>query len=149
MVLYLVAPFYLRLIRRCPSWRWLPAVAMVWAVMVQYYPPVHSLVGHVEIFWSRVPIFLLGINFGSMVQEKRTLEGSALWLLLLTLALSLTMCLEFEESWRGRFPLFIIVNVQKYDLGYVLTSLITIVVSLALAFVLHHLVAFVTRFLPR
>ena len=44
---------------------------------------------------------------------------------------------------------FILVNVQKYDLGYVLTSLITIVVSLALAFVLHHLVAFITRFLPR
>ena len=171
---------------------------MVWAVMVQYYPPVHSLVGHVEIFWSRVPIFLLGINFGSMVAEKRTLEGSALWLLLLTLVLSLMMCLEFEESWRGRFPLFlermvyiplaislalllahclekaprwllrgmafvgilsleaylihlhfILVNVQKYGLGYVLTSLITIVVSLALAFVLHHLVAFITRFLPR
>lgn len=198
MALYLIAPFYLRLIRRNPSWRWLPAVAMVWAVMVQYYPPVHSLVGHVEIFWSRVPIFLLGINFGSMVAEKRTLEGSALWLLLLTLVLSLMMCLEFEESWRGRFPLFlermvyiplaislalllahclekaprwllrgmafvgvlsleaylihlhfILVNVQKYDLGYVLTSLITIVVSLALAFVLHHLVAFITRFLPR
>lgn len=198
MVLYLIAPFYIRLILRHPTWRWLPVVAMVWAVMVQYYPPVHSLVGHVEIFWSRIPIFLLGINCGLLVAEKRSMEGSALWLLLLTLLLSLVMCLEFEESWRGRFPLFlermvyiplaislslllshlfekaphwllrgmafvgmlsleaylihlhfILVNVQKYHLGYVLTALITIVVSLVLAYLLHHLVAFITRFLPR
>lgn len=108
MMLYTVAPFYMELIRKHPSYRWLlVAVTIVWAVMVQYYPPVHRSVGHVEIFWSRIPIFLLGINCGQWVKEKRTMEGAALWGVLLLFILSFMMCIEFENHWRGKFPLFL------------------------------------------
>ena len=68
MMMYTFAPFYMQLIIRWPSYRWLPVLFMVWAVMVQYYPPVHASVGHVEIFWSRIPIFLIGINCGKWVK---------------------------------------------------------------------------------
>ena len=107
MMMYVFAPFYMELIRRHPVYRWLPVVAMVWATMVQYMPPIHDAVGHIEIFWSRIPIFLIGINCGELVKQKRPIEPSAIWLLLVTFGLSLWMCIEFENHWRGHFPLFL------------------------------------------
>ena len=107
MAMYVFAPFYMELIRRHPVYRWMPVVAMVWAVMVQYMPPIHDAVGHIEIFWSRIPIFLIGINCGELVKQKKPIEPSALWLLLITFGLSLWMCIEFENHWRGHFPLFL------------------------------------------
>ena len=107
MALYVIAPAYMKLIIKHPAYRWTPVVAMVLAVMVQYYPPVHQAVGHLEIFFSRVPIFLIGVNLGAWVKEGRTLDGQALWLVIAAFVMSLAMCVEFEESWRGRFPLFI------------------------------------------
>lgn len=107
MVMYAFAPFYMKLIRKHPEYRWLVAAAMAFCVMVQYYPPVHRAVGHVEIFWSRIPIFLIGINMGAWVKERKKLDGSAIWLILLLFVMSLAMCIEFEQHWRGRFPLFL------------------------------------------
>ena len=107
MAMYVFAPFYMELIRRHPVYRWMPVVAMVWAVMVQYMPPIHEAVGHIEIFWSRIPIFLIGINCGELVKQKKPIEPSVLWLLLITFGLSLWMCIEFENHWRGHFPLFL------------------------------------------
>ncbi len=107
LAMYLFAPFYMELIRRHPVYRWMPVVAMVWATMVQYMPPIHDAVGHIEIFWSRIPIFLIGINCGELVKQKREIEPSAIWLLLITFGLSLWMCIEFENHWRGHFPLFL------------------------------------------
>ncbi len=107
MALYLCAPFYMQLIRKYPSCRWMPVVFLVWMVMVQYMPFVHSSVGHVEIFWSRVPIFLLGINCGQWVMDGKRMEPQALWLTLLLFVMSLAMCMELEQHWRGHFPLFI------------------------------------------
>ena len=198
MMMYTFAPFYMKLVLRHPVYRWMPVVAMVWAVMVQYYPPVHQQVGHVEIFWSRIPIFLLGINCGQAVKEGRRLERSAIWLILLVFVLCFMMCIEFEEHWRGRFPLFlermvyipftvaillllvqllrrtprwvnrtfafvgmlsleaylihiefVLKVVDDYRLGYVLTSLIVIAVSLAAAWVLHRLVSLLIKRLPK
>lgn len=194
MALYLIAPAYMKLIIRHPAYRWMPALAMVLAVMVQYYPPVHHAVGHLEIFFSRIPIFLIGINLGSWVKQKRTLEGQAVWLVLAAFVMSLMMCVEFEESWRGRFPLFIermvyipltvsiillldlllgktpafvrrklafvgtislelyLIHIQfvlkyvtPYKLGYCLTALVMIAVSLVLAWLLHKAVDKVVR----
>ena len=190
MMLYTFAPAYMRLIERYPSYRWLVVVAMVWAVMVQYYPPVHRSVGHVEIFWSRIPIFLLGINCGQWVKEKRNMEGAALWGILILFILSFMMCIEFENHWRGKFPLFLermvyipcsitamillcrayhyaprwlltflsfiggislelyLIHVQfvlryvkEYHLGYCLTALLMIVISIPLAWVLSKIVS--------
>lgn len=197
MMMYTFAPAYMKLIERCPAYRWMPVVAMVLAVMVKYYPPVSQTVGHVEIFFSRIPIFLIGINAGRWVKERRTLEGQSVWLIALLFLMSLAMCVEFEQSWRGRFPLFIermvyipltvcgilllnlllrhtpgwvrkalafvgtvslelyLVHIQfvlkhitPYKLGYCLTALLMIAVSLVLAWLLHRIVGLLIRRLP-
>jgi len=70
MALYLVAPFYMMLIQRNRTWRWLPILMIVWYFLVRDYPPLWKAVGHVEIFWSRIPIFLLGINAGELVKNE-------------------------------------------------------------------------------
>ena len=194
MALYVIAPAYMKLIIKHPAYRWTPVVAMVLAVMVQYYPPVHQAVGHLEIFFSRVPIFLIGVNLGAWVKEGRTLDGQALWLVIAAFVMSLAMCVEFEESWRGRFPLFIermvyipltlsmvvllnlalrktpqtvrralafigtislelyLIHIQfvmkyitPYKLGYCLTALTMIAVSIVLAWLLHKAVGKIVK----
>lgn len=107
LAFYLVAPFYMKLIQRSTVWRWLPAVAMVFCVLLQYWKPLNASMGHLEILFSRVPIFLLGMNAGLWVKEERQLSADALWLLLLTFVLSLGVCVNFEDGLRGRFPLFL------------------------------------------
>ena len=107
MMLYTFAPAYLHLVQRHPVWQWLAVAAMVLCVLIQYWPPLHRSVGHIEIFFSRIPIFLLGINAGRWVKERHTLEPSALWLLLLVFVMSAVACVNFEDGLRGRFPLFL------------------------------------------
>lgn len=198
MMMYTFAPFYMRLIHRYPSFRWMPVLFMVWAVMVQYYPPVHVSVGHVEIFWSRIPIFLLGINCGEWVKNGFQMERQAIWLVLLLFVMSFAMCIEFENHWRGHFPLFLermvyipcsitgmillcrlfdylpawllgclvfvggislelyLVHIQfvlRYicplHLGYCLTVLLMITISLPLAWLLSKFVDLVVKWLPK
>ncbi len=64
-------------------------------------------VGHLEIFWSRVPIFLLGINFGSMVKNRHTIDGQAVWMLAAIWILTFGTCLYLEQIRHGHFPLFV------------------------------------------
>ncbi len=78
MALYLVAPFYMMLIQRNRTWRWLPILMIVWYFLVRDYPPLWKTVGHVEIFWSRIPIFLLGINAGELVKNEAHQEKNKL-----------------------------------------------------------------------
>ena len=189
MMLYCFAPAYMQLIKKHPVWRWMPALMMVWCVMVQWVQPIHAAVGHLEIFWSRVPIFFLGINFGEWVKQKREIDGSAVWLLVLTFALTLTTCVYLEQQLHGRFPLFIermvyipltvssllllvyvfkvlpkgvnwflrllggvslevylihlylvLAPLHKLSLGYWTTALLTLLISLPLAWLLNRLV---------
>lgn len=107
MMLYLLAPHYMRLITKHPIYRWLPLLMVVWCVMVQWVQPIHSVVGHLEIFWSRVPIFFIGINMGRSVKEKHTIEGSAVWLLLLAFGMTFGSSLYLEQVRHGQFPLFV------------------------------------------
>lgn len=107
MMLYTAAPAYISLIRRQPVWRWMPVAAMMLCVLIQYWSPLHNAVGHLEIFFSRLPIFMLGINIGQPVMERRTLGHGAQWVLLLMLVMSAIVCINFENGLRGRFPLFI------------------------------------------
>ena len=107
LVFYLVSPFYMMLIQRQRVWCCLPVVAMVFCVLLQYWKPLNMTLGHLEILFSRVPIFLLGINAGQWVKEDRQLPADAFWLLLLTFVLSLGVCVNFEDGLRGRFPLFL------------------------------------------
>ena len=44
MMLYLWAPFYMKLIARHPVFRWLPVLMVCWCVVVQWVTPVHQAV---------------------------------------------------------------------------------------------------------
>ena len=107
MMLYTFAPFYMMLIRRYPIYRWLPLLMVLWCVMVQWVLPIHAAGGHIEIFWSRVPIFFIGINMGQYVKEKHTLPGSSVWLLLVIFLTTFGTCLYLEQERHGHFPLFV------------------------------------------
>ncbi len=186
MMMYIFAPPYMELIRKSPVYRWLPVAAILLAVMVHYVPMVHKSVGHLEIFFSRIPIFLIGINSGKWVMEKRTLEGNSIWLILLIFIMCLWICLRFEYIGHSRFPLFMermvyipmtftgllleckilrlmpkyinrcliflgtisleiyLVHIEfvirplgKLHLGYCMTTLLTLLISIPLAYILH------------
>lgn len=107
MMLYTVAPAYMELIRRHAECRWMPAAAMVLCVLVQYWAPLHSTVGHLEIFFSRIPIFLIGINTGLTVERQEPIGRAGWWMLLALFLMSALACINFEDGLRGRFPLFI------------------------------------------
>ena len=107
MLLYAAAPWYMRLIERHQVYRWLPLLMVVWCVMVQWVLPLHRAVGHLEIFWSRVPIFFIGINCGEMVRSGRRVDGDAVWLLLLAFVMTFGTCLYLEQVRHGEFPLFV------------------------------------------
>ena len=193
MALYLVAPWYMRLIQSRPVYRWLPLLMVIWCVMVQWVLPIHHAVGHIEIFWSRVPIFFIGINFGEMVRTRRQLSSDAVWLLLITFLMTFGTCLYLEQVRHGQFPLFVermlyipftvctvlvmnrifrrtpqwvnrlfrfvgalsleaylihihfvLVYVQPYHLGYWLTFLVTVAITLPIAWLLQRLIGLVT-----
>lgn len=193
MALYLVAPWYMRLIQSRPVYRWLPLLMVIWCVMVQWVLPIHHAVGHIEIFWSRVPIFFIGINFGEMVRTRRQLSSDAVWLLLVTFLMTFGTCLYLEQVRHGQFPLFVermlyipftvctvlvmnrifrrtpqwvnrlfrfvgalsleaylihihfvLVYVQLYHLGYWLTFLVTVAITLPIAWLLQRLIGLVT-----
>ncbi len=189
LALYLIAPWYMRLIHNDPHYRWLPVAALLLTLLVQYWPLLHHPVGHLEIFFSRIPIFLLGINAGSLVRSGYRMPQSSLWLLILILVMSTLVCVNFEDGLRRRFPLFIerwayipwtvsltillsqlfarlprwsmkvfalvgtvsleiylihiefvMKNVKPLHLGYWLTLVITLGVSMLLAYLLHYLI---------
>lgn len=193
MALYLVAPWYMRLVQSRPVYRWLPLLMVIWCVMVQWVLPIHHAVGHIEIFWSRVPIFFIGINFGEMVRTRSQLSSDAVWLLLVTFLMTFGTCLYLEQVRHGQFPLFVermlyipftvctvlvmnrifrrtpqwvnrlfrfvgalsleaylihihfvLVYVQPYHLGYWLTFLVTVAITLPIAWLLQRLIGLVT-----
>lgn len=193
MALYLAAPWYMRLVQSRPVYRWLPLLMVIWCVMVQWVLPIHHAVGHIEIFWSRVPIFFIGINFGEMVRTRRQLSSDAVWLLLVTFLMTFGTCLYLEQVRHGQFPLFVermlyipftvctvlvmnrifrrtpqwvnrlfrfvgalsleaylihihfvLVYVQPYHLGYWLTFLVTVAITLPIAWLLQRLIGLVT-----
>ena len=190
MMLYLFAPPYMELVRRHPIYRWLVVLPLMWCIIVQYVAPVHQAVGHIEIFWSRVPIFFLGINMGEMVRQKKSLDGQCIWMVWIMFLMSLCTSIWLEQEIHGKFPLFIermlyipltvttiillnrvfrrtpqwfnkgvawfgALSLEAYlihiefvlkplerntDLGYWMTFLITVAVTMPLAWLLHYLV---------
>ncbi len=107
MMLYLWAPPYMRLITKHPVYRWSVVLMVLWCIMVQWIAPVHQTVGHIEIFWSRVPIFFLGINLGEAVHREVRIDGAAVWLVLITFVACFASCIYLEQVSHGRFPLFV------------------------------------------
>ena len=107
MVFYLVSPFYMMLIAKNPTYRWAPVIMVMWCVVVEYITPLHEAVGHLEIFWSRAPIFFIGINIAEAVKRKETVGGSAIWMIVITFVIALSSCLFLEQEKHGQFPLFL------------------------------------------
>ena len=107
MMMYLFAPFYMELVRRNDAFRWLVVLPLMWCIIVQYVTPIHAAVGHIEIFWSRVPIFFLGINIAEAVRQKRQLDGSTWYLVAFFFIVSLSSCVWLEQMRHGKFPLYV------------------------------------------
>lgn len=107
MALYVVAPCYMTCITRWPVFRWSPLLMIVMCVAIQYVRPLHDAIGHIEIFWSRVPIFLIGIGMGNLLKDNKRIDGATYTFLFLLLLTSLTTCIWMEQTLHGRFPLFI------------------------------------------
>lgn len=121
MMLYIFAPPYMELIRRQPIYRWLVVLMLMWPIMVQYITPIHNAVGHIEIFWSRVPIFFLGINIGESIRRKDTISGQSLWLILLLFIVSFSSCVWLEQMRHGKFPLY---TERMLYIPFVVTSIL-------------------------
>ena len=107
MMLYLFAPAYMELIKKHPIYRWLPVVMVMWCILVQYVTPIHNIFGHIEIFWSRVPIFFIGINMGEMVRKKEKLDGASIWMIIILFVATLASSMFLEQYRHGRFPLYV------------------------------------------
>ena len=107
MMLYTFAPWYMEFTRKAPSFRWLPVAFIVFAAMVNYIPVIHHSVGHLEIFFSRVPIFFIGVNMGESVSRKETLDKWSIIMALIVFVLSFWLCLRLEYIGHRRFPLFL------------------------------------------
>ena len=80
---------------------------IMWCVVVEYITPLHEAVGHLEIFWSRAPIFFIGINIAETVKRKDIVGGSAIWMIVITFVIALSSCLFLEQEKHGQFPLFL------------------------------------------
>ena len=106
MMLYIFAPMYMELVRRWPAYRWLVVLPLMWPIMVQYITPIHHAVGHIEIFWSRVPIFFLGINIAESIRQKKTIDRAVWPMVVVFFAISLGACIWLEQMRHGRFPLY-------------------------------------------
>ena len=107
MMLYALAPFYMMLIQKHPVYRWLPVVMILWCVLVHYVTPIHQAVGHIEIFWSRMPIFFIGINMGEAIRRKETIDGAGIWMIILLFLMTLLSSIFLEQQLHGLFPLYI------------------------------------------
>lgn len=107
MMLYLFAPAYMELIKKHPIYCWLPIVMVMWCILVQYVTPIHNIFGHIEIFWSRVPIFFIGINMGEMVRKKEKLDGASIWMIIILFVATLASSMFLEQYRHGRFPLYV------------------------------------------
>lgn len=194
MMLYIFAPPYMELIRRHPIYQWLVVVMVMWCILVQYVTPIHNAVGHLEIFWSRVPIFFIGINMGEMVRKKNTLDGQSIWMIWIMFIMTLASSIFLEQELHGRFPLFLermlyisltvttilllnrlfrrtpawfnrcfawvgglsleaylihiefVLNpIEKYDLGYWPTFLLTVVITMPLAWITQKVIGGLTK----
>ena len=184
----------MELIRRHPIYHWLVLVMVMWCILVQWVSPIHQSVGHIEIFWSRVPIFFLGINMGEMVKRQEKLDGQCIWMVWIMFGMSLWSSIWLEQVRHGHFPLFvermlyipltvttiILLNrvfrrtpawlnkclawcgalsleaylihihfvlrpIEQYHLGYWRTFLLTVVITMPLAWLLNTSVSFIEK----
>lgn len=107
MMLYAFAPPFIVMVKRNAAFRWAVMLALAWTVAVQWVGPIHDAVGHIEIFWSRIPIFMIGICMGQGIKDNTTYGGTAMWLVWSVFILTLMTGIYMEQHLHRRFPLFI------------------------------------------
>lgn len=165
MMLYLFAPAYMELIKRHPIYRWLPVVMIMWCILVQYVTPIHQAVGHLEIFWSRVPIFFIGINMGEMVRQKQTLDGTSIWMIWLMFLMTLLASIfRRTPSWFNKGFMFVgalslecyllhihfvLKYLEPHHLGYWPTFFICIGITLPAAWILSKIAGWISKELSK
>jgi peptidoglycan/LPS O-acetylase OafA/YrhL len=98
MVLYLVAPFYMKLIKNHPPYRWIPVILIMVSMYLTYNLTYRLDFDRIEMFVNRIPIFLIGINCGSFVKEEKKLDSQTLWLILSIFLTCFSICLSFNCS---------------------------------------------------
>ena len=133
MMMYFFAPFYMEAVRRNPACRWLVAFPLMWCIMVQYITPIHNAVGHIEIFWSRVPIFCLGINMAELIRSKTRLTADSWIFIIAAFIFSLGACVWLEQMRHGRFPLY------TERMLYIVLAITTVIIMSQVFDVLSHI----------
>lgn len=107
MAMYVLAPWFMKSLARWKETRYVIVLLVLWCFVVQYFSGIHHAVGHIEIFWSRLPIFFIGICCGEWVKAGQTVSRPTMVMAALIFVMSLAVCMNFEDHLRGRFPLFI------------------------------------------
>lgn len=108
LALYVLVPFYMRLIRRSPAYRWLPILILTWCFAVEYVPFLRQNLFQVAIFWQRIAIFFIGVNMAEGIKRKATLDASAWWLVGIVFVAASASAIYFEQTRHGRMPLLVI-----------------------------------------
>lgn len=106
ILFYLWAPWYMKLIQKYPVYRWSPVLMIVGCVILHWVQPFGSRFMELEITWSRIPIFFIGINIGETIRLKQNVEPEGRWLVLLALLMSSGISIYFETVVES-FPNFV------------------------------------------
>ena len=158
LMLYLWAPWFMRLVMRNRWWSLLPVLMMAWCVAVQYLPPVHHAVGPLEITLAlcialeqtvhgRFPIFL-----ERMLYIPLTLAAT-LWLChyLHCLPQRVAAALAFVGGISLEIYLlhchFILKYIEPLALSYWPTALLCLAITIPLAWLIHQLLNVVIKLL--
>lgn len=108
LAFYVLAPFYMQLIRRNPVYRWLPVLMIAWCFAVEYVPFLRQHFFQVAIFWQRMAIFFIGVNMAESIRRKDTVAPWGWWLIALLFADAAVAAVYFEQMYHGRMPLLVI-----------------------------------------
>lgn len=107
MMLYVFAPFYIKLLNNNRLYVWLCLLPIIFCIAIAYIQPLNARFWHLEIFFSRISIFMIGINIGQQVQQKQKLKPNTLPLLFVVGLSSFVVALWLEQYYHNRYPLFI------------------------------------------
>ena len=113
---------------------------LMWCIVVQYVTPVNHAVGHIEIFWSRVPVFFLGINCAESIRQKREVDTQAWWMVAGLFAFSLWACVWLEQMRHGKFPIY------TERMLYIVLAITTILIMTKLFDKMSNSLAYINRF---
>ena len=107
MVLYCFTPFYIQALQRKKSASGWVLFPLLWCFLVAFVPSLKVQWGYLEIFWSRIPIFMLGLQMGFWVKNKKQLPAHYTLPIFLITMVSFIVAWWLEQEKHGLYPLFI------------------------------------------